>query len=85
LAAPAREEDLSGLPPAWIGVGTLDLFFDEDITYARRLRTAGVPCDLYVVEGAFHGFDSLTPKSGVTRDFRIEQVRALATGLGIAG
>ena len=46
LAAPAREENLAGLPPAWIGVGTLDLFFDEDVAYASRLRAAGVPCDL---------------------------------------
>lgn len=57
LAAPARAQDLSGLPPAWIGVGSLDLFADEDIEYARRLREAGVPCDLEVVEGAFHGFE----------------------------
>jgi acetyl esterase/lipase len=38
LAAPARYDDLSGLPPAWIGVGTNDLFHDEDVTYARRLH-----------------------------------------------
>ena len=51
LAAPARYEDLSGLPPAWIGVGTLDLFYDEDLAYADRLRSAGVPCELDVVPG----------------------------------
>ena len=38
LAAPARYDDLSGLPSAWIGVGTNDLFHDEDVTYARRLH-----------------------------------------------
>ena len=43
LAAPARYGDLSGLPPAWIGVGTLDLFYDEDLAYADRLNSAGVP------------------------------------------
>jgi acetyl esterase/lipase len=85
LAAPAREENLSGLPPAWIGVGTLDLFFDEDVTYAKRLRSAGVPCELHVVEGAFHGFDSVAPKAGITRAFRIEQVQALASALGVTG
>jgi acetyl esterase/lipase len=85
LAAPAREENLSGLPPAWIGVGTLDLFFEEDVAYAKRLRTAGVPCDVHIVEGAFHGFDSVAPKAEITRAFRIEQVQALASALGVTG
>jgi acetyl esterase/lipase len=85
LAAPAREENLSGLPPAWIGVGTLDLFFDEDVAYAKRLRTAGVPCEVHVAEGAFHGFDSVAAKAGITRAFRIEQVRALASALNVVG
>jgi acetyl esterase/lipase len=85
LAAPAREDDLSGLPPAWIGVGTLDLFFDEDMVYAKRLRTAGVPCEVHVVEGAFHGFDSVAPKAGITRAFRVEQVQALASAFAITG
>ena len=57
LAAPSRCDDLRGLPPAWIGVGTCDLFCDEDIDYAGRLRESGVPCELDIVNGAFHGFD----------------------------
>ena len=64
-AAPARLETLKGLPPAWIAVGDLDLFVDEDIQYARRLVEQGVPTELHVVPGAFHGFDVLptaTPK-----------------------
>lgn len=85
LAAPAREENLAGLPPAWIGVGTLDLFFDEDVAYAKRLRTAGVACELHIVEGAFHGFDSVAARAEVTRSYRIEQVQALASALGIVG
>jgi acetyl esterase/lipase len=78
LAAPARYDDLSGLPPAWIGVGTLDLFYEEDLAYASRLRAAGVTCELDIVEGAFHGFDSVQPKAGVSRAFRSSQVTALA-------
>jgi acetyl esterase/lipase len=74
-AAPSRAEDLSGLPPAWIGVGTLDLFHDEDVEYARRLREAGVPCELEVVEGAFHGFDM--GSAPVVQDFHRSQVDAL--------
>lgn len=56
-AVPARRERLEGLPPAWIGVGTLDLFHDEDLEYADRLKQAGVPCEFVEVEGAYHGFD----------------------------
>lgn len=76
-AAPARRADLSGLPPAWIGVGTLDLFHDEDVEYARRLNASGVPCELYLVPGAFHGFDALFSKADVTVAFWNEQVKAL--------
>jgi acetyl esterase/lipase len=83
LAAPSRCDDLDGLPPAWIGVGTLDLFYGEDLEYADRLRATGVACDVRVVDGAFHGFDSVSPKSGVTRDFRHAQLQALAGGLRV--
>lgn len=79
-AAPARRVDLTGLPPAWVGVGTLDLFHDEDVLYAQRLRSAGVACQLEVIEGAFHGFDIMTDKE-VTRQFRTSQTAALATAL----
>lgn len=56
-AAAARAEDLSGLPPAFIAVGALDLFLEENIEYGRRLLRAGVPAELHIYPGAFHGFD----------------------------
>jgi acetyl esterase/lipase len=77
-AVPARRDDLAGLAPAWVGVGTLDLFLDEDVTYAQRLRDAGVPCTLDVVDGAFHAFDYLAPGSEPSRRFRDAQLDALA-------
>lgn len=80
-AAAARAEDLRGLPPAWVGVGTLDLFFEEDLDYAQRLRAAGVPCDVEVATGAFHGFDGIAPKAAVSRRFRDAQLTALASAL----
>ncbi|WP_218611119.1 alpha/beta hydrolase [Pseudonocardia sp. KRD291] len=80
-AAPARREDLTGLPPAWIGVGSLDLFHGEDVEYARRLEAAGVACELRVVPGAFHGFDGVFPRADVTLGFRLDQVRALRGAL----
>jgi acetyl esterase/lipase len=69
IAVPARCEDLSGLPSAWVGVGTFDLFHDEDLAYAERLKAAGVPCDVEVVAGAFHGFDGIAPKADVSQSF----------------
>ncbi|WNG33871.1 alpha/beta hydrolase [Archangium violaceum] len=80
-AVPSRREDLSGLPPAWLGVGTCDLFHDEDLAYARRLEAAGVPCDVAVVPGAFHGFDVITRGAGVARDFRGLYTAALRRAL----
>lgn len=76
-AVPARRTDLSGLPPAWIGVGTLDLFHSEDVEYARRLTAAGVATDLHVIPGAYHGFDASEPAAAVSRDFVQRQVDAL--------
>jgi acetyl esterase/lipase len=57
-AAPARRTDLSGLPPAWIGVGDIDLFAAEDEDYARRLAAAGVDTTFQTVTGAPHGFEA---------------------------
>jgi acetyl esterase/lipase len=55
-AAPYREADLSGLPPAYVSVGALDGFLDEDVAYAARLNGAGVPTELHVYPAAPHGF-----------------------------
>ncbi len=79
--AAARREDLTGLPPAWIGVGTLDLFHDEDVEYARRLNASGVPCELHVIPGAFHAFDLVLPKADISRDFWRRQAQALKSAL----
>ena len=56
-AAAARRGDLTGLPPAWIGVGDIDLFYTENVAYAAQLVAAGVPCDLAVVPGMYQGAD----------------------------
>lgn len=58
-AAPARATDLAGLPPTCISVGALDLFVEENMEFARRLTRAGVPVELHVYPGAFHGFDAV--------------------------
>lgn len=66
-AAPARATELTGLPPTFIGVGTLDGFLDEDVEYARRLIHSGVPTDLHVYSGAPHGFDAYFRDSRVAK------------------
>jgi acetyl esterase/lipase len=81
VAAPARRADLTGLPPAWIGIGTLDLFYDESTTYAERLRAAGVPVHLEVARGAFHAFDFIAPNASVSQRFFASQCRSLRTAL----
>lgn len=68
-AAPARLETVAGLAPAFIGVGGLDLFADEDIVYARRLIDAGVAVRLHVTPGAYHGFDFIAPQARASREF----------------
>lgn len=55
--APALAEDLTNLPPTSIGVGSLDLFLEEDIAYALRLSRAGVPVEAHIYGGGIHGFD----------------------------
>jgi len=83
-AAPARAEDLSGLPPAYICVGTLDLFLDEDIDYARRLNSAHVPCELHVHPGAFHASEIFVPTTELSQRIVTQYVDALKRGLGTA-
>ncbi len=76
-AAPARAEDLAGLPPAYINVGDLDLFLDEDIDYAQRLLQAGVPTELHVYPGAFHGSNMFVSRSPLSRRWRDDEWAAL--------
>lgn len=76
-SVPARGADLSGLPPAWVGVGALDIFHDEDVAYAHRLKESGVACELEVIPGAFHGFDVFDPRVPIVQEFRKSQIAAL--------
>ena len=75
-AAAARAESLAGLAPAFIAVGSLDLFLEEDIEYARRLIRAGVPTELHVYPGAFHGFP-MAVNAQVAQTFTRDYLSAL--------
>jgi acetyl esterase/lipase len=80
-AAVTRAPDLTGLPPAYIAVGELDLFLDENLAYARRLMAAGVPAELHVYPGAFHGFDGLAPQARLSQRFIADRDNALQRAL----
>lgn len=82
-AVPARAADLAGLPPTFIAVGALDLFLEEDMEFARRLTRAGVPVELHVIPGAYHGFGIAQGAPQVAQVMDLRQ-RALARALGVA-
>lgn len=77
-ASPSIADDLSGLPPAYINVGTLDMFLDEDIDYAQRLTQAGVPVELHVYPGAFHGSSGFVADAPVSIRWRDDEEAFLA-------
>ena len=66
-ASPALAEDLTGLPPAFTFVGTLDPFLSETLAYFERLTLSGVQSELHVYPGCFHGFELRAPQSEVSR------------------
>ena len=78
-AAPARVADPAGLPPAYIEVGQLDIFRDEDLTYALRLGQAGVPVEFHLHPGVPHEFDFIAFTSAAARRVIADRVRVLAS------
>lgn len=77
LAAPARCANLAGLPPAFIAVGELDLFRDNNIDYAQRLLSAGISTELHVYSGAYHGFDMIVPNAAPAKRLNEDCLLAL--------
>ncbi len=82
-AVPSRRTDLSNLPPAWIGVGDQDLFYEENLAYATRLKRSGVETVLEVVEGAPHGFDAIAPEADISLRFRDSSLDFVRARLGV--
>lgn len=77
LAVPALVDDLSGLPPAFIAVGTMDVLRDETIEYAQKLAASGVITELHIYPGMVHVFDNLIPESRSARDVNAARISAL--------
>jgi acetyl esterase/lipase len=67
-AAPARAADLSGLPPAFIDVGSAEAFRDEAVEYASRIWRGGGVAELHVWPGGFHAFAGFVPDAAISKD-----------------
>lgn len=76
-AAPARAQDLSGLPPAFVDVASAENFRDEDVAYATRIWQAGGSAELHVWPGGFHGFDGFAPQAQISQEARAARLRWL--------
>jgi triacylglycerol lipase len=81
-AVPARRKDLSGLPPTFIALGALDLFLEESLEYTRRLTREGVPVELHVIPGAYHGFSIAQGAPQVTLNAQL-RMQALARAFSV--
>jgi len=84
-AVPARVENLRDLPPTFIGVGSIDLFVQENIAYAQRLIEAGVPTELFIAPGGYHAFDIVVPEARISKRFKAAWNDALYRGLNTSG
>jgi acetyl esterase/lipase len=82
-AAPARATDLSGLPPAFIDVGSAETFRDEDVEYASRIWQAGGSAELHVWPGGFHGFSLLAPQAALSQTAKAAALPWLRRIIGI--
>jgi acetyl esterase/lipase len=78
IAAPARLADCRGLAPAYIDVGDLDIFRNEDLSYGRSLALAGVPVELHLHPGAPHGWERFAPDAGSARRALADRARVIA-------
>lgn len=76
-AAPARADDLAGLPPAFIDVGSAETFRDEDVAYASAIWAAGGVAELHVWPGGFHGYYVFAPAAHISRETRAARLKWL--------
>lgn len=82
-AVPGRRQDLGGLPPAWIGVGTADLFHQECTDYVRRLREADIPTAYHEAPGAPHAFEIFAADTRLARDYYASETATMRSYLDV--
>ncbi len=75
--SPSLTDNLANLPPTYIATGSLDLFFDENLDYARRLTAAGVSAELHSYAGAIHAFNAI-PDAALSQRFNAGLLAAAA-------
>ena len=75
------EATFHNLPPAYIAVGSQEVFLDEDVEYALRLARAGIPVELHVYPRAFHCWDTIAPNAAISQRLRVDSNLALKRAL----
>jgi acetyl esterase/lipase len=81
-SVPGRAEDLSGLAPTWIGVGDIDLFYEENVVFANRLLLAGVETQLKVFKGYPHAAETIVPNADISKRFKADLTSFVRQQLG---
>lgn len=82
-AVPSKIENLQDFPPTFLATGTLDLFFNENLEFVKKLQTQGVATEKHVFQGAYHGFDVLVPDAEISQNFHKTCVDSLKRFLDI--
>ena len=81
-AAPARANDLTGLPPAYISTMEFDPLRDEGVQYALKLMQAGVATELHSFPGTFHG-SAMFAHAKISQREATEMFTVLSRALGL--
>ena len=66
---PARIKNFENFPPVFIATGSLDLFVRENQEFAARCKEQGIPVELHVFPGAYHGFNVIVPDAQISQKF----------------
>ncbi|MFF2479810.1 alpha/beta hydrolase [Paenibacillus sp. NPDC058071] len=77
---PARAESLAGLPPTYISIGSIDLFIDEALLFAKQLAFDGVLVELHVYPG-YHHLAPLFPNAHYSQEGAKSSEHALLKAL----
>jgi acetyl esterase/lipase len=77
ITSPAYLDNFKGLATAYISVGDLDYFRNENLDYVRRLAAAAVPVEFHLHPNAPHGFEIFTPETALAKRAMADHMRAI--------